>query len=81
VALCTEFVAAQEVALGEDADEVGGLVHHEQAGDLAGQHEIDGFLHRRVRGDGNAVGIHDVGDDHLVRPSNSRAGYTRLAEP
>ena len=64
VALGADFVAAQQVALGDDAREVTGLVDHEQAGDVPGQHQVDGFLYRRFWSDGNAVAGHDVGDDH-----------------
>ena len=67
--LGAEFVAAQQVALGDDAGEIAGLVHHAQAGDAPGQHQLDGFLHRRVRRDGDDVAGHDVGDDHRGRPS------------
>ncbi len=68
VTLGTEFVAAQQITLGQDADEVPRLVDDEHAGDLAGQHQVDRFLHRRVRGDGDAIAGHDVGDDHWDSP-------------
>ena len=78
VALGADFVAAQQVALGDDAREVTGLVDHEQTGDVPGQHKVDGFLYRRFGGDGNAVAGHDVGDDHWFCPfSGAWAGCPR----
>ena len=43
LALGADFAAADEVALGDDADELAGCVDHRKAADMPLQHEIGGI--------------------------------------
>ncbi len=66
VHLGADLIAAEQIALGHHTGEFPRLVDHQQAGDTAFQHGPGRCLHGVVRGNGNDVPCHHIGNDHLA---------------
>lgn len=68
-ALRPKFVTPQQVALGHDAGEHAGCIHHQQSGDATPEHQLDRVGDGCVRRHGDHVAGHDIGGDHARCPS------------
>jgi hypothetical protein len=53
LALGTDFTAAKEIALRDDADQLAGRVDHRKPADMPLQHRVRGFDDRGLRSDGD----------------------------
>ena len=78
LALRADFAAADEVALGDNADRLARLVQHGQPADVMLQHQLGGLDQRRLRVDRDDMAGHDLMRSHgILRERCFPKGYAK----
>ena len=68
LALGTDFTAAKEIALRDDADQFAGRVDHRKTADMPLQHGVRSFDDRGLRTDDDDRPGHDLMRAHVAAP-------------